>query len=101
MTEREACRRPEKTTDRTGPVWKRLEAEREYLFRGLAVIDACRLACRSMPTEAHPESFRDSLHVAYDIIDWATAEIEMIAGDAEEQARAIARAIAGVEVAKD
>src|SRR5262245_45217665 len=101
MTEREACRRPNETTERTGPMWKRLEAEREHLFRGLGVLDSCRLACKSLPAEVHPESFVDALRVAYDIIDWATGEIGMIASDAEKQARAIAQALAGVEVAKD
>jgi hypothetical protein len=82
-------------------MWKRLEAERQQLFRGMGVLDVCRLACESMPTEARPESFEDALQIAYDIIAWATGEIGMIANDAEEQARTIVQAAEGAEASKD
>ena len=101
MSEREACRQPRETTDRTGPVWERLEAERQHLFRGLGVLDTCRRACESLPADVGPEPLVDALQVAYDIIDWVTGEIEMIAGDAEDQARAIVRAAEGSDVPND
>ena len=60
---------------------ERLDAEREKLFKAMSVVAVVRAGCKSVEMERDPELAVDALQAAYDILDQAAGELQVIGNE--------------------
>lgn len=58
-----------------------IEAQRQQLFKALAVIEVCRYACASMFEGFDPEQLYDALKVVHELVDDVADVLEEFAAE--------------------